>query len=1697
GSLSIVKPLDREQQGRYNLTILAADNGSPRRTATQLLSILVIDVNDEAPRFEQDEYNIGILENQAAGTTVLRVHAVDTDVGLNAAVTYGGVVEDGFAIHPETGIITSTRPLDRESQDQYTITVFAKDGGVPPNIAMVTIRIQVLDENDNPPTFESKSYLLSVPENQDRIELFTMRATDRDAGENGKVEYYIIDGDLNGEFIIEKSSGVLSNSRILDREARSEYTLTVVAQDQGLPQRSCVATVTVTVLDLNDNTPAFPEVAYTVDISEDAQVGSRLIRVTASDPDDEENGRVSYYLSSESLGMFNIDLDNGEITTAAQLDREKRSTYSFLVCAVDSASSDPKNSSVRVTVNVKDVNDNSPFFLQDPLIINISQHTSANQAVATMKAEDKDFGANASIFYRFASFVSGFSINSFTGEIRLVMPLSAMTQRERTLFIVATDQGTPAHSSTGVVVIYLQEEKYRGVRFPRSASDITLPENSAPGTAVVRVQAQNLGRSTERIIYSIFSGNDNNAFRITSSTGDISVQSSSGLDFEVTPRLRLVVKAETTSSFGFMAVNLNLQDMNDNLPRFQLQNYIAFIWESQGYDTPIIQVNAEDPDQGQNGQVTYSFKSSRESGLFKIDPLTGTITTTAILDREIWIQKKLEVTATDRGNPRLIGTATLTVVVVDLNDNSPKIPLPREVKVPENTLIGTEITQVTGNDVDSAPALSYMLVLDGGAASMFSIHRYGGRISLMEALDFEERSRYTLTIRSSDSVHQTEASLTLIVEDVNDNPPVFTQELYQVVLPEHIPPGSVIVMVTATDRDTGENGMVTYKVVSSTSDAFSIVPSNGTLFTTRPVEFDPRKPTAELVIEAHDGGTPSLTSFATVQIQVLDINDNAPHFDRPTYTATVSEDLLPGATILTLEALDDDLSRENGGFDYTIVSGNNANAFQIESSVRFVGGRFQTVGTLILVDRLDFETASSYNLTIAASDRGMPQKSSTVPAVIRVLDVNDNPPVFNRAEYSISVSESAPVSTEVIRVAAHDIDSSPHALIHYSISSGDDGRLFEINEMTGAIRLVQPLDREVKAAHLLIIQASDGQSPLNNFALVPVSIEVKDINDNKPYFPLRMMTASIRENQPPNSLVTVIHAIDFDSGVYGQLKYFLLDQVVMEPGVGEKQEAFFINQTSGELRTRLTFDYEKLKGFKVMAKAVDPGNFSSTVTLQVLVTGEDEYDPVFLSPTFNFEVPEGAKKGQSVGHVRATDEDEGPDGIVLYSLGKPSPYFGVNETTGVIYLKADSQRHNSGRAKREIREMTLEVHARSPLPASRSAASQVIIDVTHTSFGLAVEINTLLIIAIAASLGVVVILAVVALVLVVLRSKRRSKKEAETDAQLNNVQSNAMQKVSHEDATLPSTDRIYHQALPGYSTDQTVVGGSYNRGGSLDPSHSSGRGSAEAEAAEDDEIRMINEYPRVASISSSMQDHVSTRGPDSGIQQDADQLSDISCDPAMDTSQWFKNKKSASMLLPGQQHQIYRDDGGGFLGISSGLSVPLPKDYTFPEDGKPSVEGSLTAIVASDEELRGSYNWDYLLNWCPQFQPLASVFTEIARLKDETAPRKPFQPKPKVEPKPRIDPPPLITSVAHPGAKTVPPKPAIGRTYPHLAMMRRSPISHEGSISSAAMSPSFSPSLSPLATRSPAVSPFGVNQGPSASMISTEHSLDNTEEAEL
>lgn len=314
-----------------------------------------------------------------------------------------------------------------------------------------------------------------------------------------------------GDFRLERSTGLLSTSRALDRERKAKYVLTVTALDQGVPPCSASTVVEVAILDINDNSPVFQSSSYTIDVSEDVPESSAVLEVTASDDDEGPNGQVRYYLSHEAQGMFLVDEQSGRIFTAGPLDREKRASYSFQVWALDSAPAAPRNSTAQVTVHVLDINDNAPFFVQDPLIINISSASGqGHRTLATMQAGDKDFGANGSVFYRFANPMKGFAINSLTGAIQATENLQGLTQSQRTLIVEAMDQGSPAQSSFGVVVVYVREQPYRGIRFSRNARDVSLQENAAQGVfgfyyKLFRVFTRYVECCLQRVILSMIS----------------------------------------------------------------------------------------------------------------------------------------------------------------------------------------------------------------------------------------------------------------------------------------------------------------------------------------------------------------------------------------------------------------------------------------------------------------------------------------------------------------------------------------------------------------------------------------------------------------------------------------------------------------------------------------------------------------------------------------------------------------------------------------------------------------------------------------------------------------------------------------------------------------------------------------------------------------------------------------------------------------------------------------------------------------------------------------------------------------------------------------------------------------------------------------------------------------------------------------
>ncbi|KAM4709348.1 protocadherin-23 [Discoglossus pictus] len=1688
GWLTLYSRIDREFQSQYILSILAVDDGTPALSATQTLTITVTDVNDEAPRFKQLVYEAGVPENQERGLFVMRLEAEDSDSGINSVLTFQILPDTAhglFKINSETGELVTAATFDREEQDLFVIKVLVTDGGSPSLSSTTTIMCTILDENDNTPEFLFPDVDIQIPENQDLGIIHTALAVDKDAGSNGSLQFQIIGGNTGGYFAINNTSGELWATRNLDREDVSNFTIIVECHDLGSPRKSSTAKVLINVLDQNDNPPTFSKSQYRTSVREDLTVGSVVLNLQASDIDEGLNGEVMYSLIDDTQGILTINSSTGVVVTTRTLDRELKHQYVFRVVASDCSIHGPKSTTVKVLVQIEDVNDNSPIFSENPIHVLLSSKILVNKTVATVSASDLDLGLNGAVVFNLLKPNPFFRINRETGDVNLQMPLPPDSLRSTILIVEASDFGVPANTARGLVIFHGQGLE-KDISFAHNLYEAIVLENSVMGTKVVTVEARHHISNGEGIRYSIFSQDVEEVFSINSVTGELTVKEPTALDFEVRNKINVIVSAEISGYVSYCRVTVFIQDDNDNSPVFEQNHQITYVLEGQVYNTFVIQVFASDADSGINGQIDYSITSGNENKAFLIDSRRGILTTNAILDREIKTSYRLVLQATDRGTPSLSATSIMTVLVVDINDNAPTIPPFEPVLIPEDAAIGHSVRRVTANDVDLNSTLMYNFTENGNPGRKFAIDRYSGLITLIDSLDYEETSLHYLRIQASDLVHNTEAELTIEILDVNDNPPLFTEDCYKVNVPELTPSDTFIVSVSATDKDSELYGPITYKILSPLK-GFRINSTSGSVYTDMPVGIQEKSTVLQVLIEANDNGKPPLASSTILEIFVNDVNNYAPRFSEEDYNVHVSEDILVGETVLTFTATDLDWTYENAYIDFSVISGNENNLFYVESIRVLSQPPYVVYGKLLLNAILDRETTSTHKLVLHATNNGSPTLSSNATVLINVLDSNDNPPVFGKMEYHINAREHHPVNSSVIEISANDLDIGDNADISYSIVSGNDGNFFIVDEQNGSIILIKPLNYEDIRQYTLTLQATDSWASKQNTAFSIISIAILDENDFSPKFIFNSLNCNLYENVPSFSPVCTVNAIDLDLGPYGILTYSIQSSCLNDH---HSQNMFFIDSLTGDIYTKHKIDYEMQKQFCLIVQVKDRSESTACVLVYVDIEGRDEFQPVFNQDHYLFDLPRENNPGQAIGKVEALDDDDGVDGLVQYFLEGPSQFFSINVTSGMIYLtRTVYKKRNKSKKYDDIVE--LYVKAKSPNFDSKSATCTVRVNISTALEGYPGMSANILSISFSISFVVFLLLAI-SLIGIILRYKRKDVINA-CGIKENGIpalpMSNMKECISDD---CPKYENIKTSADPDTSEWLGLVGirEKKDSGSKCRNSDSSGHGSTEGENAEDEEIKMINEYPIRKECGSVLSERAS-RVPDSGIPRDSDLLS---CES--DETDLVIGTESTESIIN------MKDEGGEEECNTSfncekefqaaqqntekkekdkNTNSDTRRDYIFVPTTYDSRYGSLASLVASDEDLRGSYNWDYLLSWEPRFQTLSSVFCDIGRLKDEKMHRHGL-PKHK---KPFVFPPPLITSVAQPGIRAVPPRmPTImsGQTFMKYP---RSPFFTNLACQPSAMSPSFSPSLSMLTVHTPTTSPVHSDAGITGTLVPT------------
>ncbi|KAG8579373.1 hypothetical protein GDO81_010846 [Engystomops pustulosus] len=625
----------------------------------------------------------------------------------------------------------------------------------------------------------------------------------------------------------------------------------------------------------------------------------------------------------------------------------------------------------------------------------------------------------------------------------------------------------------------------------------SIPEELKKGSVVGNV-AKDLGLNVKELVlrkFQIVSHATKQYFSIHLENGDLIV--SERIDREALcgakPNCLLNLEAVIENPLNFYTISVEIQDVNDNAPTFSKKYFEIGISESSvpGVHFPL--GNAQDPDQGTNSIQSYSLSNNE---YFRLKEQTATdekTTTDGIKYPEIILKKSLDrekqsfyeliLTALDGGNPQKSSTATVKIVVQDFNDNLPLFTQDTyHIRLHENAAIGSIVIQLNATDEDegSNAQITYSFShISESARQLFTIDSLHGNIKVIGKLNYEAIDAYVITVEAKDGGgHVAHCKVSIQVVDVNDNAPDITITTLSTSIPEDSPPGTVIALLNVRDLDSGINSEVACHI--SDTLAFQLIPSSSSyykLVTASSMDRE-RNPFYNVTIQCMDNGSPPLSTNKTFQLNISDVNDNSPVFEKMNYIVYIGENNQPGTSIQSVRATDLDCD-ENGKISYSILN-SNVEEIPVSSYISI-----NSISGVIYAQRsFDYEQLREFQFQVMAKDSGSPPLSSNVTVRICIIDKNDNAPKILYPSPDTEESalfEFIPHSAEkgylVTKVIAVDADSGHNAWLSYHLLQVADPTLFTIGQYTGEIRIGRDLPDMESLRQMLVVLVKDNGVP--------------------------------------------------------------------------------------------------------------------------------------------------------------------------------------------------------------------------------------------------------------------------------------------------------------------------------------------------------------------------------------------------------------------------------------------------------------------------------------------------------------------------------------------------------------------------------------------------------------------------------------------
>ncbi|KAF3853613.1 hypothetical protein F7725_014301 [Dissostichus mawsoni] len=1090
--------------------------------------IVVRDRNDNAPHFQQPRYYVAVSELTPVGTTIFSGFygnngAADIDDGPNGQIEYtiqynprDPTTNRTFDI-PLTlfGSVVLRERLNYEEITRYMVIIQANDRAPYPSercTATTTLTVDILDGDDLGPMFLP----CTLVGNTRDCSPITYRANVLELTEPNKANpvnvtppIQAVDQDINLQPPSDRP-GIIYSILIGKPESYAEYfslnattaELLPKAVDRELHRRFDLV---IKFWMKNNQAPYFLETSYHGYVSEASPVGTTIattaslsapLAIVALDNDVEETRDPQLQFSLDSYSnVFSVSATGIRryLTLVQPLDRETQDSYKFTLLASDGVQ---QSIPVTVTITVLDANDNTPTFANVSYNVNLFTDMMSGETVLKLAAVDSDAGPNGQIIYRILAGDQGhFVIGNSTGIITVAPTVDLTVGRSYALTVEAMDNGPVPQRRSSITTVYIEvlpPNNQSPPHFPRQQYNLEISEAMRTGATLLNLQA--VDRERDPVTYNIYSGDSRGHFALQQNSGYLVLNKS--LDRESLDYYTLVVTASDGHPDGTSTatVNIVVTDVNDNDPLFDSS-------------LPVNLTVIEEKDHAYVGQVKVNYRLVNHQKLFSINA-TGAITTTIPLDREVQSHYFLIVEARDGAvNPR--------------------------------------------------------------------------------------RSRLTLSIT---------------VLDVDDNSPVFTQQTYNVSVPENSPKDTVILQLKAIDADLGSN--LTYKIRAEGSDQeivrlFHIDPVTGQLSVLKVLDFEAlteSEPTYTFIVEARDAEGTMPPGLASVTVRIMDMNDFSPVFSQSMYRGLVAPNAVKGTIVTTVMANDSDPAGTPAGVVRYKV---NQEAYPYSASIFDVE---EQTGHVVTRVNLNEEPNLKFSLVVVAFDDGEPAKENTTLVEITVLQPSVIP-VFTQEEYRfLPVSEETAVGTPLGAIMAAAVNQT----IVYSITDGNQGGMFALNETTGMISTAKHLDYEANSSYVLKVEA-DSMRVVSSNLRVPsktntarVVIDIQDENDHPPFFSRPLYIGGVAEDA--KTFTSVLKALDKDTGNYSAMMYRLIIPPPAGKNTKDSKDGFIIEPFSGVVKTAIMYRNMRRSYFKFEVVATDNYGQGHSSKAEIVVSVVNQLD---------------------------------------------------------------------------------------------------------------------------------------------------------------------------------------------------------------------------------------------------------------------------------------------------------------------------------------------------------------------------------------------------------------------------------------------------------------------------------------------------------